>query len=68
MINSHHTNSVMLYSVNKKNRFVKNFTIDNNDKGNNNDNKIVFLFNDNALQKTIPTALGSFVKNKVIFV
>ena len=39
----------------KKNRLVKDFTIDDNDNKKNNDNRIVFLSNENTLQKTIPT-------------
>ena len=42
-----------IYSVNKK-----NWLIDYNDNENNNDNRIVFLPNENALQKTILTALS----------
>ena len=51
--------------VKKKNRFVKIFTIDYNVNENKNASRLVFLSNDNRSTSTIPTSLGSFVKNKV---
>ena len=40
----------------KKNQLVKNFTINYNDNKNIDDNRTVFLSNENSQQHTIPTA------------